>query len=192
MLLFLVLTLPLLFLLLKSIHSCIFLPWQLHSHFSRQGLRGPPRRLIVGNSGDVRNLIAGAQSKPMDFNHRILSRVIPHYHRWSAQYGRTFVYWFGSTPRVAISSPDLIKEVLVNHGGAYGRKSQSPLSGQLLGGGLVALAGEKWARHRRIANSAFSSERVKVSSEQRSKSTVVGGLKYTSPIFNKLNKFMYE
>lgn len=76
-------------------------------------------------------------------------------------YGKTFLYWFGCTPRLAIAEPDLIKEVLLNQSGCYGKTEFNPFSKLLIGDGLVGLTGEKWSRHRKITNQAFNMERVK-------------------------------
>lgn len=82
-------------------------------------------------------------------------------------YGKTFLYWFGSTPRLAISDPDMIKEVLMNKGGEFGKVPYNPQSKMLFGQGLVGLEGDQWVFHRRIINQTFNMELVKVS-------TVVG------------------
>ncbi|XP_030545374.2 LOW QUALITY PROTEIN: cytochrome P450 734A1-like [Rhodamnia argentea] len=150
-----------LILLSKFTYSYLWIPLKLQRHFTEQGLRGPGYRLILGNTAEIKRLFAEAQSKSMPFDHRILRRAAPFYHHWSVEYGKTFVYWFGSRPRLAISDPDMIKEVLMNTGGSYGRIGFNPQARVLFGQGLVGLVGEKWAVHRRIANQAFTMERVK-------------------------------
>ncbi|XP_022143205.1 cytochrome P450 734A1 isoform X2 [Momordica charantia] len=147
--------------LLKFIYSTFWLPWRIQIHFRKQGITGPRYRPITGNSADIRRLFSEAQSKPIPFHHDILCRALPFYFRWSAEYGKTFLYWFGSNPRLAISDPELIKEVLVNTGGSFRKVGFNPLSKALFGEGLVGLEGQKWATHRRIANQAFTIERVK-------------------------------
>lgn len=77
-------------------------------------------------------------------------------------YGKTFLYWFGPNPRLAISDPDMIKEVLVNSSGSFQKIPFTPLTKNLFGEGLVGLEGDEWAFHRRIVNQAFKVERVKV------------------------------
>ena len=149
--------------LVKILHSNLWLPWKIQSHFQKQGICGPRYRPFFGNSLEIRKLFAEAQSKPIPFDHDILMRVVPFYHRWSSMYGKTFLYWFGSKPRLAISDPDLIKEVLVNKVGEIGKVPYNPESQLLFGQGLVGLQGEKWAIHRRILNPAFNMELVKVS-----------------------------
>lgn len=158
----LLLLLLLLTILLKVLYSTFLFPWRIQTHFRNQGITGPPYRPIIGNSADIRRLFAEAQSKPIPFHHDILCRALPFYFRWSGEYGKTFLYWFGSTPRLAISDPDMIKEVLVNTHGLFRRIPFNPLSRVLFGEGLIGLDGEKWVARRRIANQAFNLERVKV------------------------------
>jgi hypothetical protein len=148
--------------LLKFVYSIIWVPWRFEKHFRKQGIQGPGYRPIFGNSAEIRRIYAEAQTKPIPFDHDILHRAAPFYYRWSGMYGKTFLYWFGSKPRLAISDPDMIKEVLMNTSGSFKKVRQNPLARLLFGQGLVGLTGEKWAVHRRIINQAFNMERVKV------------------------------
>ncbi|XP_030446808.1 cytochrome P450 734A1 [Syzygium oleosum] len=150
-----------LILLSKFTYSNLWIPLRLQRRFAEQGIRGPGYRPILGNTAEVKRLFAEARSKSVPFDHRILHRAAPFYYHWNLKYGKTFVYWFGSTPRLAISDPDMIKEVLMNTGGSYERVRFNPQARLLFGQGLVGLVGEKWAVHRRIANQAFTMERVK-------------------------------
>ncbi|KAF6166607.1 hypothetical protein GIB67_005469 [Kingdonia uniflora] len=153
---------PLLLLIIRIVYSFLWVPLRIQRHFLNQGIRGPGYRPIFGNAAQLRLMITQAQSKPMDhFTHEILHRVIPHYYKWSHLYGKTYLYWFGSTARLALSDPDMIKEVLLNTSGSFGKVRFNPLSKKLFGEGLVGLEGEKWARHRRITARALSLERVK-------------------------------
>jgi cytochrome P450 len=108
-------------------------------------------------------MYAEALSKPLPSadHHDILHRVAPLYHRWSTVYGQTFLYWFGTKPRIATSDPEMIKQVAMNTSGCFVKIRHNPLSKLLFGEGLVGLVGDKWAIHRRIANHAFNMERVK-------------------------------
>ncbi|KAL6216124.1 hypothetical protein ACLB2K_009350 [Fragaria x ananassa] len=159
-LLFLLLS-PLVIFLFKFAYSTLWVPWRTQTHFRKQGIRGPGYRPIVGNSAEIRRLYAEASSKRVPFDHRIVPRVIPFYDRWSLMYGKTFLYWFGCNPRLAISDPDMIKEVLVNSSGSFQKTPFTPLTKNLFGEGLGGLEGDEWAFHRRIVNQAFKTERVK-------------------------------
>ncbi|KAK6256719.1 hypothetical protein QUC31_000178 [Theobroma cacao] len=148
--------------LLKFVYSIVWIPWKIQNHFKKQGVAGPGYRPIFGNSAEIRRLFAEAQSKPAPLHHHdVLQRVAPFYHRWSNMYGKPFLYWFGSKPRLGISDPAMIKEAAMNTGAAFHKVGFNPMSRMLFGQGLVGLEGEEWAVHRRIANQAFSMERVK-------------------------------
>ncbi|KAB1220560.1 hypothetical protein CJ030_MR3G015813 [Morella rubra] len=158
---FLLVAVIVLVVLLKFLYSSIWVPWRIQRHFRKQGIRGPAYRPVIGNSAEIRRIYAETQSEPMQFEHDIVRRAAPFYYRWSGMYGKNFLYWFGSTPRLAISDPDMIKEVLTNTTGAFDKIRHNPLATLLFGEGLVGLSGEKWAIHRRITNQAFLMERVK-------------------------------
>ncbi|XVE94746.1 hypothetical protein REPUB_Repub02eG0035600 [Reevesia pubescens] len=165
MLLLLALLCPFIFLLI-AIYKIIWVPWRIQTQFRKQGIKGPSYRPIFGNSAEIRNLYSEARSKPMSIDqHDILDRVAPSYSNWSRTYGKTFLYWFGLKPRLAISDPDMIKQVTLNTDGgtlAFEPLGSNPSTKQLFGPqGLVAVTGAKWAVHRRISNQAFKIERVK-------------------------------
>ncbi|CAK7347693.1 unnamed protein product [Dovyalis caffra] len=131
-------------------------------HFRKQGISGPNYRPLFGNAPEFSRLFSEARSKPMSFNHDVVPRVAPFYYEWSQKYGKTFLYWFGTKPTLAISDPDMIKEVLMNtDGGLFEKARNNPLAKLLFGQGLIGLSGAEWALHRRIANQAFMIERVK-------------------------------
>lgn len=75
--------------------------------------------------------------------------------------GKPSFTWFGPTPRVMISDPESIREVMSNKFGHYGKPKATRL-GKLLASGVVSYEGEKWAKHRRILNPAFHHEKIKV------------------------------
>ncbi|XP_021646853.2 cytochrome P450 734A1 [Hevea brasiliensis] len=149
--------------LVKFIYSTIWVPLRIQHHFKKQGIIGPNYRPITGNTAEIRRLYVEAQSKKTScLNHDVLHRVAPFHYHWSRTYGKIYVYWFGTRPRLAISNLDVIKEVLMNTGGgSFKRVAQNPQAKKLFGEGLSGLEGEKWAFHRRIANQAFKMERVK-------------------------------
>ena len=75
--------------------------------------------------------------------------------------GKMSFTWFGPIPRVMIPDPELVKEVLSNKFGHFGKPRSSRI-GKLLADGVVNHDGEKWAKHRRILNPAFHHEKIKV------------------------------
>ncbi|XP_020087253.1 cytochrome P450 734A1 [Ananas comosus] len=147
-----ILVVLLLLLFFRVVRAVIWLPRRARLRLLRQGVGGPPRRgLVDGNAAEVRALIARAQSAPLASlgDPGVAGRVAPHYREWSASFGRPFVFWFGTRPRLALDAP------------AFQKGVRNPMARQLFGEGLVGLEGPKWAHHRRIIAPAFSMERVK-------------------------------
>lgn len=69
--------------------------------------------------------------------------------------------WFGPIPRVNITDPEQIKDVL-NKIYDFRKPNSNPLV-RLLANGLVSYEGEKWNKHRKIINPAFHLEKLKAS-----------------------------
>lgn len=148
---------------LKVVHSIIWVPLRVQNHFLKLGIGGPGYRLIFGNTAEVHRIYGRAISKSSKaVDHEILERVNPFYYEWSAKYGKTFLYWFGTKPRLAVSDPDMIREILINSSGAFDRIPLNPFSKLFFGRGLLASSGQTWASHRKIVNQAFRLEQVKV------------------------------
>ena len=111
---------------LKFLHSIIWVPWKIQAHFRKQGIRGPGYRLIFGNTAEIRRMYAEAQSKSMSLDHDIIHRVVPFYYEWSALYGKSFLYWFGTKPRLAIADPDMIKGGTFEYGRVVWKNEVQP------------------------------------------------------------------
>lgn len=71
--------------------------------------------------------------------------------------GKNYFMWLGPTPRLNITDPKLIKEVLSNY-----EVFQKPEIIKLLLTGIVVADGEKWAKYRKLVNPAFQLEKLKV------------------------------
>ncbi|CAA7393641.1 unnamed protein product [Spirodela intermedia] len=141
---------PFFFLLFKSLYTLVWVPEKIRRHYRRQGIGGPPRRhLIFGNSAEIRGIIARALSRPIldPFDHDITRR--------------TFLFWFGSSPRLVVADPAIVREVVMDADGGLEKVDFDPLSRPLFADGLIGLKGKKWALHRRIINPTFNMERVK-------------------------------
>lgn len=134
----------------------------MESHFSKQGIRGPPYRFFMGNVKELVQLMLQASSKPMPFSHNILPRVLSFYHHWKKIYGATFIVWFGPTARLTVADPNLIREIFASKLEFYEKNEAHPLIKQLEGDGLLSLKGEKWAHHRKIMAPTFHMENLKL------------------------------
>lgn len=75
--------------------------------------------------------------------------------------GKVSFTWFGPYPRITISDPELVRQVLANKFGHFDKTKLARLARVLIGG-LAVLDGEEWAKHRRIMNPAFHAEKLKV------------------------------
>lgn len=75
--------------------------------------------------------------------------------------GKISVCWFGTSPRLTIMDPEMIKEILLNKQGHFHLPPLNPVI-LSLARGLTIQQGETWAHHRRIMNPAFHMEKLKV------------------------------
>ena len=64
-------------------------PKKITKHFSKQGVKGPPYNLFIGNMKELVDLMLKASSQPMSLSHHILPRVLPFYHHWKKIYGNS-------------------------------------------------------------------------------------------------------
>uniref|UniRef100_A0A0D9V352 Cytochrome P450 n=1 Tax=Leersia perrieri TaxID=77586 RepID=A0A0D9V352_9ORYZ len=128
-----------------------------------QGLKGTQYRFLHGDLKEDLQLVMAARSKPvpMDRPHDIVPRISPLLHRALEDHGKLSFTWFGPVPRVTITDPELVREVLSNKSGHFEKTRLATRLSKLLVGGLVILHGEKWVKHRRIMNPAFHAEKLK-------------------------------
>nr|DAD33834.1 TPA_asm: hypothetical protein HUJ06_012685 [Nelumbo nucifera] len=69
-------------------------------------------------------------------------------------------FWVGTSPRVTIVEPNLIRDILSNKLGHFEKPKLNPLV-KLFTTGLANYEGEQWAKHRRIINPAFHQGKLK-------------------------------
>uniref|UniRef100_A0A0E0JLE5 Cytochrome P450 n=1 Tax=Oryza punctata TaxID=4537 RepID=A0A0E0JLE5_ORYPU len=138
-------------------------PRRMERALRAQGLRGTQYRFLHGDLTEDLRLVTAARSKPvpMDRPHDIIPRIAPLLHRALEEHGRISFTWFGPMPRVTITDPELVREVLSNKFGHFEKTRLTTQLSKLLIGGLVILHGEKWVKHRRIMNPAFHAEKLK-------------------------------
>ncbi|KAJ4981691.1 hypothetical protein NE237_032528 [Protea cynaroides] len=125
-----------------------------------QGIQFSPYNLLYGDLKVNLRLLKEARSKPMNLSHHILPRVSPFHLQTIQKYGRKSGFWFGTTPRLYILDPELIRDILSNKFGHFEKIKANPLS-RFFVRGLASYEGEQWAKHRRIINPAFHMEKLK-------------------------------
>ncbi|KAH7658374.1 Secologanin synthase protein [Dioscorea alata] len=119
-------------------------PKKLEKELRRQGINGTKYKILVGDSKDEVEAMNEAWSKPMDLNHNIVPRVLPHAHLMFQTYGKTSFKWFGTTPIVTIWEPKLLREILVNKDGNFVQPER-----------------EQWAQRRKMLKPAFHIDKLK-------------------------------
>ncbi|XP_062194158.1 cytokinin hydroxylase-like [Phragmites australis] len=160
---------PLLVLLLRAVWvtlSCYFLaPMRIRRIMARQGVHGPPPRPLIGNLRDVSALVAQATADDMpSLSHDIVGRLMPHYVLWSKTYGKLFMYWYGSEPRMCLTDTAMIKEFLSSKYAAHATgKSWLQRQGtrHFIGGGLLMANGASWSHQRHVVAPAFMADKLK-------------------------------
>nr|GLL39357.1 cytochrome P450 CYP749A22-like [Ipomoea trifida] len=152
----------LLWILLRLVHSAWWTPRRLRKVMSSQGIIGPPYSFPHGNTKQISKMRSQSMGKPMfDVSHDIFARIQPHVHTWKEIYGKKFLTWHGTKPYLFITEPELIKEVLANKEGAYPKMELDGYAKKLLGEALITNEGEKWAKVRKLANHTFHAESLK-------------------------------
>ncbi|PIA32941.1 hypothetical protein AQUCO_04300123v1 [Aquilegia coerulea] len=136
-------------------------PMKMEKCLRKQGITGLPYKLLYGNMKEISNLRTKVRSKPMEYSHRIVPRILPFINQTIPTYGKTFVSWYGPSPRVSIMDPELIKDILSDKSGTFGKIKQIPIL-KFLFDGLANHEGEKWVKHRKIINPAFHQEKLKM------------------------------
>ncbi|OEL15790.1 Cytochrome P450 72A14 [Dichanthelium oligosanthes] len=137
-------------------------PRRLGRALRAQGLHGTAYRFPSGDLAEEARLLAAERTKPMPLSsHAISGRVQPLVYNTVKEHGKISMVWAGPTPRVILSDPKLVREVLSNKFGHF-RKAKIPANLlKMIGGGVSGHEGEKWALHRKIINPAFHLEKLK-------------------------------
>nr|CAD1833784.1 unnamed protein product [Ananas comosus var. bracteatus] len=143
--------------------SVLWRPYVISKKFREQRIEGPEYKLWVGSTEEIKRMKREAQGIVLDIHsHDFTTRIMPHYPKWISQYGGTFLFWFGPRPTLAITNPDMVKQVLSNKFGFYTKNDPHPTIQALLGKGLLLTNGQDWARHRRVVNPAFTMDKLKM------------------------------
>ncbi|XP_058766155.1 cytochrome P450 72A68-like [Vicia villosa] len=134
-------------------------PKKLEKLLREQGLHGNSYRILVGDVKDLFKMEKEAKTKSMNLSDDIVPRVSPYIQKSVKIHGKNSFIWFGTKPRVTLTEPEQIKDVL-------NKISEFPKTNykifKLLASGLASHQGEKWSKHRRLINPAFHLEKLKI------------------------------
>ncbi|RRT39005.1 hypothetical protein GW17_00030489 [Ensete ventricosum] len=142
-----------------------WIPRRIRRVMAKQGVQGPKPKFLVGNLKDSAALVASSTSSDMEsISHDIVGRLMPHYVLWSKLYGRTFIYWYGSEPRLCLTDPDMIRELLSSKYVQVSGKSWTQRQGSkhFIGQGLLMANGSNWNHQRHVVAPAFMADKLKV------------------------------
>ncbi|GMH14188.1 hypothetical protein Nepgr_016029 [Nepenthes gracilis] len=135
-------------------------PKTLERCLRQQGFAGNSYRLLFGDMKDFSRLKIEARSQPIRFTNDYLSRADPLLHQTIKNYGKNSFVWMGPIPMVNITEPELTKEILSNMNDF--RKPKFNKIFQLFAPGLIQYEGEKWAKDRKMINTAFHIDKLKL------------------------------
>lgn len=145
----------------KAFYSLWWKPKWLEKQLRQQGVRGNPYRLLYGDMEEEKQAMKDAWSRPMDqLNHKIVPRAAPFAYNMAAKYGKLCLHWEGTTPRIVIWDPDMVKEFMSDKSGEVRKPKVSPLV-EIISKGLSSLEGQEWAQRRRRMNPAFHLQKLK-------------------------------
>ncbi|KAH7860249.1 hypothetical protein Vadar_011165 [Vaccinium darrowii] len=146
----------------KAVNWVWLRPKQLERCLRDQGFKGNRYRFLYGNSEEFLSTTKEAKSKPMEANNDdIVPRVMPFHQYLADLHGTNYFAWLGPTPRLTITDPKLIKEIL-SKTEVFQKPVMNPLA-KFLVTGILTYEGEKWATRRNLVNPAFHLEKLKAS-----------------------------
>ncbi|KAL3848723.1 hypothetical protein ACJIZ3_010605 [Penstemon smallii] len=153
--------LMLLFYTWKVLNWAWFRPKRLEKCLRQQGFKGNSYKLIYGDLKEMLNMTQEAKTKPINLDDDIKPRLIPFFLQTIKKYGNESFFWFGPTPTIFVTEPELIKEVMTKNYLYQKSRSPNPLT-RLLAQGVVTYEADKWTKHRKIINPAFHLDKLKV------------------------------
>ncbi|KAM3318227.1 hypothetical protein ACQJBY_035770 [Aegilops geniculata] len=162
-----------LLLISRALWYLVWRPYAVAWQFERQGIRGPPYKFVVGSLWDIKQMLVARRAKgALDIgNHDYTSRVSPFFHKWTSDYGKTFLYWLGPIPAICSTDTELVKQVLDDRTNFFQKDYLNPSMEMIFGKGLLTTNGDEWKRHRRIVYPIFSQEKLKSVSAMTSEDT---------------------
>ncbi|XP_076901854.1 cytokinin hydroxylase-like [Bidens hawaiensis] len=147
----------------QTLDCYLLTPIRIKNIMSRQGVRGPKPRFLIGNLLDIAYLVSKSTSYDMPtVDHDVVPRLLPHFVLWSKIYGKRFIYWNGTEPRMCLTDTEQIKELLVKHSTTSGKSwLQQQGSKHFIGRGLLMANGQDWYHQRHIVAPAFIKDKLK-------------------------------
>ncbi|KAL8505633.1 hypothetical protein ACS0TY_016753 [Phlomoides rotata] len=146
-------------LVVRLLNTVWFRPKKLEKYLRKQGFSGNPYKIFLGDMKEFTTVMETEQPKTMKLSDNIPSHILPYYQNTIDKYGKNSFVWFGPSPRINITDPELIKEILTKPD-VFQKPLPEPI-GELIVGGLLFLEHEKWVPRRKIVNASFLVDKLK-------------------------------
>ncbi|XP_057956012.1 cytochrome P450 CYP72A616-like [Malania oleifera] len=148
--------------LARAVHVMWWKPKMIEKQLRAEGVLVLPYKFLYGNTREMVKLSRESRSDPKTQQlppHDILPRLNPFLHKMVTAHKKEFIVWHGTTPRLTLLDPNLIRDVLLNKSRDFKKPIAS--SFDLFVTGIGSYEGDKWVKHRRIINPAFHLEKLK-------------------------------
>ncbi|CDP16263.1 unnamed protein product [Coffea canephora] len=90
-------------------------PKRLEKILREQGFKGNPYRLLRGDQHENDKLLKETLYKPIQIGDNIIKRMMPDVYKTLQTHGKNSFMWIGRYPRVTLTDPTLVKEVLTKN-----------------------------------------------------------------------------
>ena len=90
----------------KALWYLVWRPYAVALWFRRQGIQGPPYKLIVGSLPEARRLLISGRKHALDAGcHEYSSLVQPFFQKWASDYGERMFIHIGCSAELTIRNP---------------------------------------------------------------------------------------
>ncbi|XP_051125347.1 secologanin synthase-like [Andrographis paniculata] len=137
-------------------------PRRIEKILRKQGFNGNPYRPPFGDTTEIQEMYADVLSRPLGLHEDIIPRVMPHVQKTINQYGKNSFTWMGPRPRIYVTDPQSMREIMLRHV-VFNKnfKVSNKMIKLLVRGGLIEFEEEKWAMHRAKMNPGFHMDKLK-------------------------------
>ncbi|KAG6392627.1 hypothetical protein SASPL_146851 [Salvia splendens] len=133
---------------------------------AKQGVRGPKPRFLIGNILDMASLLSKSTTHDCHSVHHDIvppPPALPPLVQNLRKNGNRFIFWNGVEPRMCLTEPELIKELLLKYSSLSGKSwQQQQGSKHFIGRGLLLANGHDWSHQRHIVAPAFIGDKLKM------------------------------
>ncbi|XP_074373574.1 cytochrome P450 72A397-like [Apium graveolens] len=134
-------------------------PRKMEKCLRQQGFHGNSYRFLSGDNKENSEMVKNALLKPINLSDDAVARAIPFIHHTVEKYGKNSFMWFGPAPRLLVTDPELIKEVM-NKNNIFKKIKQNPIV-RMFSHGLASIDGDQWAQHKKLLAPAFHLHKLK-------------------------------